>query len=180
LLGVLPLGVLAAISQFRARVGELAVSALQQEDDAVVRFLQNDGFRARRCKNRAAISTLSVRALCVRLLTAGCEQPHVIRLIANEGHAASVGANGNRSFVDVDDRAAGFQASASPEGGISPRNPNLPAPPPEAGRPLGIVSGQPTPQWITPPIVAQRDPSKVPVGEGREWLMRMIRSLGSD
>src|SRR6185295_8724780 len=36
--------------------------------------------------------------------------------------------------------------TASPEGGISPRNPNLPAPPPEAGRPLGIVSGQPMPQ----------------------------------
>jgi murein DD-endopeptidase MepM/ murein hydrolase activator NlpD len=68
--------------------------------------------------------------------------------------------------------------TASPEGGISPANPNLPEPPAETGRPLGIVSGQPMPQWVTPPpIFGQRDPSKAPVDEGREWLMRMIRSM---
>jgi hypothetical protein len=33
---------------------------------------------------------------------------------------------------------------------IGPRNPNLPVPPPELGRPLGIVSGKPMPLWTTP------------------------------
>jgi hypothetical protein len=70
--------------------------------------------------------------------------------------------------------------TASPAGGISPLNPSLP-PPTETGRPLGIVSGQPMPQWITPPpIFGQRDWSTAPVDEGREWLMRMIRSVGAD
>ena len=64
-------------------------------------------------------------------------------------------------------------------GGDLWHNPNLPARPPEAGRPLGIVSGQPMPDWITPPpIFGQRDRSRAPVDEGREWLMRMIRSVG--
>jgi len=71
--------------------------------------------------------------------------------------------------------------TASPDDRIAPRNPNLPMPPPEIGRPLGIVSGQPMPQWITPPpIFGQRECSKAPVDEGREWLMRLIRSLGND
>jgi len=42
---------------------------------------------------------------------------------------------------------------ASFGGGGPSRNPNLPAPPSEAGRPLGIVSGQPMPDWITPPPI---------------------------
>lgn len=41
--------------------------------------------------------------------------------------------------------------TSSPAGGISPRNPNLPAPPPQPGRPLGIFSGKPMPLWTTPP-----------------------------
>ena len=71
--------------------------------------------------------------------------------------------------------------TASPDDGIAPRNPNLPAPLPEPGRPLGIVSGQPMPQWVTPPpIFGQRDRSKVSVDASSDWLMRMIRSLGHD
>jgi hypothetical protein len=65
-------------------------------------------------------------------------------------------------------------------GGISPRDPNLPAPPPQEGRPLGIVSGQPMPDWITPPpIFGYRDRPRAAVDEGREWLMRMVRSVGN-
>ena len=40
--------------------------------------------------------------------------------------------------------------TSSPEESIAPRNPNSPAPPPEPGRPLGIVSGRPMPLWTTP------------------------------
>jgi len=66
-------------------------------------------------------------------------------------------------------------------GGDLWHNPNLPARPSEAGRPLGIVSSQAMPVWIAPPpIFGQRDRSSAPVDEGREWLMRMIRSLGND
>jgi len=47
-------------------------------------------------------------------------------------------------------------------------------------RPAGIVSGQPMPQWVTPPpIFGQGDRSRTPVDEGTAWLMRMIRSVGS-
>lgn len=70
--------------------------------------------------------------------------------------------------------------TALPDGGIAPRNPNLPVLPPEAARPLGIVSGQPMPQWITPPpIFGQPDRSKAPVDDAQDWLTRMIQSLGS-
>jgi hypothetical protein len=39
----------------------------------------------------------------------------------------------------------------SNDGGGNPRNPNLPVPPPEPGRPLGMFHGKPMPYWITPP-----------------------------
>ncbi|MES2192931.1 MAG: hypothetical protein V4517_00825 [Pseudomonadota bacterium] len=35
--------------------------------------------------------------------------------------------------------------------GFTPRNPNLPVPPPEPGRPPGMFRGEPMPYWITPP-----------------------------
>jgi hypothetical protein len=50
----------------------------------------------------------------------------------------------------------------SSDGGVTPRNPNLPVPPPEPGRPLGIVTGKPMPEWITPPVRGQSGLSKAP------------------
>jgi hypothetical protein len=41
--------------------------------------------------------------------------------------------------------------TASPEGGIILRDSNLPVPPPQPGRPLGIFTGKPMPSWTTPP-----------------------------
>lgn len=38
----------------------------------------------------------------------------------------------------------------SSDGGITPRNPNLPVPPPESGTASGIFAGEPMPYWITP------------------------------
>jgi Peptidase family M23 len=55
-------------------------------------------------------------------------------------------ANRHDSFVD---RFGNW--IASPEGGITPRDSILPAPPPQPGRPLGIFTGRPMPSWITPP-----------------------------
>jgi hypothetical protein len=79
--------------------------------------------------------------------------------------------------VSLGDRFGNW--TALPAGGISPLNPNLP-PPPETDRPLGIVSGQPIPQWVTPPpIFGRRDRFEAPVDEGGDWLMRMIRSAGN-
>ena len=66
------------------------------------------------------------------------------------------------------------------QGGLAARNPNLPAALSEPDRPLGIVSGQPMPEWVTPPpIFGPRERSNAPVDESRERLMRMIRSMGS-
>jgi len=120
----------------------------------------------------------------------GTEPQRFLRTYIAGKPASSVfdtGAPGVPAFPPNDALSPGRPASlndrfgnwtASPEGGISPANPNLPAPPPETGRPLGIVSGQPMPQWITPPpISGQLDRSKAPVDAGREWLMRMIRSM---
>ena len=50
----------------------------------------------------------------------------------------------------IDDRFGNWTATAA---GTTPRNPNQPAPSPEPGRPPGIVTGQPTPLWITPPPI---------------------------
>jgi hypothetical protein len=41
--------------------------------------------------------------------------------------------------------------TSSQAGVVAPRNPNLPVPPPEPGRPLGIFTGKPMPLWTTPP-----------------------------
>lgn len=48
----------------------------------------------------------------------------------------------------LDNRFGNWTSSGA---GSTPLNPNLPVPPPEAGRPLGIFSGKPMPLWITPP-----------------------------
>lgn len=56
--------------------------------------------------------------------------------------------DGDASFAD---RFSNW--TVTPEGAIAPRNPNLPVPPPEPDRPLGIVTGEPMPLWITPPPI---------------------------
>jgi len=43
-----------------------------------------------------------------------------------------------------------FGSWTSSSAGIAPRNPNLPVPPAESGRPLGIFSGKAMPLWATP------------------------------
>ena len=119
----------------------------------------------------------------VRPITEGPSEPDpasalriLARRIANRSFASPFGPTVQPASGDPDL----FNGDSSGSGGPS-RNPNVPAPPPEAGRPLGLVSGQPMPNWITPPpIFGQRDSSKAPVDEGREWLMRMIRSVGAD
>jgi len=74
--------------------------------------------------------------------------------------------------------ASDLFAGTSLGGGISLRDPSPPAS--QAERSLGIVSGQPMPDWITPPpIFARPDRSRAPVDEGKDLLMRVIRSLGS-
>ena len=46
-----------------------------------------------------------------------------------------------------------FQNGTSSPAGITPRNPNLPLPLAETGRPLGIFSGESMPLWTTPPPI---------------------------
>jgi hypothetical protein len=56
--------------------------------------------------------------------------------------------------LSLDDRTSSgdrFGNWTSSPDGIIPRNPNLPEPPSEPGRPLGIFSGKPMPIWTTPP-----------------------------
>jgi hypothetical protein len=53
-------------------------------------------------------------------------------------------ANRENSF---DNRFGNWTSSPA---GTTPRHPNLPVPPPEPGRPLGIFSGKPMPLWSTP------------------------------
>lgn len=48
----------------------------------------------------------------------------------------------------LNDRFGNWTSSG---GGISPRNPNLPEPPPEPGWPPGTFHGEPMPYWITLP-----------------------------
>jgi hypothetical protein len=50
----------------------------------------------------------------------------------------------------LDDRFGNWTASSA---GITPRNPNLPPPVVEPGRPLGIFGGKPMPLWTTPPPI---------------------------
>lgn len=65
--------------------------------------------------------------------------------------------------------------------GTSPRNPNLP-PQPQSGRPLGLVSGEPMPLWVTPPpIWGDLGRSKTPIDPDRQkeviedWLSGLLR-----
>jgi len=55
--------------------------------------------------------------------------------------------------------------------GIAPRNPNLPVPSPEPGRPLGIFSGKPMPPWRTPlPLGGLLDNSHASGNDDRNWF----------
>jgi len=90
--------------------------------------------------------------------------PRLVRMIAKESRASrSEGGVPPVPFVpsnevlSPDDRASFGDLfgnwTSSPDGGISPRNPNLAVPPPESSRPTGIFSGKPMPQWVTPPPI---------------------------
>jgi hypothetical protein len=46
-----------------------------------------------------------------------------------------------------------FRNWTESSGGITPHNPNLSVPPPEPGRPVGIVTGKPMQLWTTPPPI---------------------------
>jgi hypothetical protein len=55
--------------------------------------------------------------------------------------------------------------------GTTPRNPNLPVPPPEPGRPLGIFSGKPMPPWTTPlPLERLLNNSAAPGNDDPNWF----------
>ena len=74
----------------------------------------------------------------------------------------------NESLPDrqnsLDDRFGNWTSSPA---GVTPRNPNLPRPPSEPGRPLGTFSGEPMPLWTTqPPIWGSSNLSEAP-GAGR-------------
>ena len=74
----------------------------------------------------------------------------------------------NESLPDrqnsLDDRFGSWTSSPA---GVTPRNPNLPRPPSEPGRPLGTFSGEPMPLWTTqPPIWGSSNLSEAP-GAGR-------------
>jgi hypothetical protein len=67
--------------------------------------------------------------------------------------------------------------TSSPEG-ITPRNPNLPVPPPEPGRPLGIFSGKPTPEWpFPPPIWGLPDNSNASGNSDGDWFTSLAGVL---
>jgi hypothetical protein len=68
-------------------------------------------------------------------------------------------------------------ASASPVGAL--RGPNQPGPP-QANRPLGIVSGQPMPDWpFPPPIWEFPNKSLARDDDDRDWLAHMLRTGGT-
>jgi hypothetical protein len=63
--------------------------------------------------------------------------------------------------------------------GIVPRNPNLPLPSAEPGRPAGIFSGKPMPLWKTPPpILGSPDLSEAP-GIGTKPIRYVSRRDGN-
>jgi len=61
----------------------------------------------------------------------------------------------------------------------APDGPYQPAPP-QAERPLGIVSGQPMPDWpFPPPIFALPASRQSRDKNSDDWLMRLLRSVGT-
>ena len=84
------------------------------------------------------------------LLTDSKPAPRLVRVNGSPSSAPPA------SPVDPSDNRNAFGErfgnwTGSPEGGTTPRNPNLPTPSPEPGRPLGIFTGKPMPLWTVPP-----------------------------
>jgi hypothetical protein len=80
----------------------------------------------------------------------------------------------SNEVLSPDDRASfsdRFGNWTSSPDDITRRNPNLPVPPPEPGRPLGIFSGKPMPLWTTPPpLGGLLDNSSAAGNDDRNWF----------
>ena len=62
---------------------------------------------------------------------------------------------------------------------VDPRNPGQAALPQQAARPLGIVSGEPMPDWPFPPPIFDFPSKSVATNEnGEDRLERLLRSMG--
>ena len=81
--------------------------------------------------------------------------------------------------VDVAFQDDGFGSWTSSQGRITPRNPNLPMPPPESGPPLGIFSGKPMPPWTTPLPLEQLLNKSNASGDGN-WFARLAGAILAD
>jgi hypothetical protein len=68
-----------------------------------------------------------------------------------------------------------FADWASSAGASAPRGPYQPGPQGEAVRPLGIVSGEPMPDWPFPPPI-WGFPDRPPTRDEEDWEMRRLRS----
>jgi hypothetical protein len=99
------------------------------------------------------------------------------RRIVNQSSASAFDAAASDRQDTFSDRFGNW-TFASPEG-ITPRNPNLPVPPPEPGRALGIFSGKPMPLWTTPvPIGGLLDNSNA--SSNIDWFTALAGASGSD
>lgn len=64
-----------------------------------------------------------------------------------------------------------FGSWISADGGVTPHHPNLPVPPPEAGRPPGMFSGKLMPLWITPPPNQEMSNNSEAPGSGNGFIV---------
>ena len=87
----------------------------------------------------------------------------------------------DQSFIpgqpaSFDDRFGDWTSSPAVN---APRGSYQPAPP-QASRPLGIISGKPMSNWpVPPPIWDFPDKSAASEDDSKDWLARLLRSVGS-
>lgn len=94
---------------------------------------------------------------------------YLARRIVNNS-PASVFDTSAPATPDGQDSFSGRFGNWTSSPGIAPRNPNLAVPPPERGRPLGIFTGKPMPEWIVPlPFGGLSNNSDAP-GDIVDWI----------
>ena len=121
--------------------------------------------------------TLSNVALPISLPTEGSQSAPLLQSGATPGISSEKPVRFLRR-VDASqgpDRQDSFNASPPPS---APRGPYQPAPQ-RAGRPLGIVSGEPMPDWPFPPSIFDFPSKSVATNENsKDRLERLLRSMG--